>query len=61
MNSINEKIKLDQIKICTLFECKWNTVSSSVLGMMAVAKCGLRRIFEKRERVAESYVMRIGS
>jgi len=40
------RVKLDQIKICALFEYKWNTVSSSMLGIMIVlSKCLLRRIF----------------
>jgi hypothetical protein len=50
-------IKLDQIKICALFEYKWKVVNSSMLRMMTVlANCWLRRIFATREREAEVYV-----
>jgi len=39
-------IKTDQIISCTLFGCKWNTVSSSMLSIMtAITNCVLRRIF----------------
>jgi hypothetical protein len=41
-------MKLDQIIICTLFECKWNRVSSSVLRIMfVIANCVLREYWKQ--------------
>jgi len=43
-----------------IFDCKWNTVSSSAVRMMiALVNCVLRRIFETREKETEYYVTRI--
>jgi hypothetical protein len=53
-------IKLDQIKICVLFEYKWKAVNISMLRTMTVlANCCLRRRIETRESEAERYVTRI--
>jgi hypothetical protein len=53
MKSNIEKFKLDQIIICALFECKWNTVSSYVLRIVfVIANSVLRRISETGEREA---------
>jgi len=60
MKSSGEKIKIDHTEICVIFECQWNTVTSSVVSIMiGLAKCVLRRIFETREREAERYVTRM--
>jgi len=41
------EFQTDQILICALFECQWNTFRSSVLRIMiTIEKCLLRRIFE---------------
>jgi hypothetical protein len=60
MKSNGKNIKIDQIKICVKFESEWNTASSSVLRtVIALAKCVLRRIFEKMEREAGRCVTRM--
>ena len=51
-----ERIKSDQIKICTLFECQWNTFRSSVLRILiAVGKWVLGRVLGTGEREGERY------
>ena len=62
MKSKGERIKTDEIKICALFECQWNTFPSSVLRIMiAVANWVLGRVIETGEREAEHYVTSIAS
>ena len=62
MKSKGERIKTDEITICALFECQWNTFPSSVLrNRIAVANWVLGRVIETGEREAEPYVTRIAS
>jgi hypothetical protein len=59
MPSNSGEINIDQIKILVILECKWNTFSSSVVGIViALANGELRRIFETRENEADHYVTR---
>ena len=52
-------IKLDQIKICALFERKWNTVSSSVLRIMIVLSNGELRSIFGTEKQKQNITLRV--
>ena len=54
LNWNGEEIKIVQIKICVIFEYNWNTDR-----MIVLVNWVLRKIFETKEREAESYVTRI--
>jgi hypothetical protein len=56
----DEGIKIDEIKMCVIYECQWNTyIGSVVRTMIALANCVMRKMFETRKGAAECYVTRI--
>ena len=62
MKSKGERTKTNEITICALLECQWNTFPSSVLrSRIAVANWVLGRVIETGEREAEPYVASIAS